>query len=187
MIYTVYMNRPACLVASLSTIFLLSACSSSSQSTGGGESLPKPLAVTADWENHTLTLPNSVIEMFQGALGIPAGGWPKTMTETAELTAKDGKGGDGFGQSVVVSGRAVTAGAPVKENGQGAAYVFSEPTAGWQSTSSAEEITASDGAADDYFGWSVAIGDGVLVVGAMAYTNSNIYGNGAAYVFGKSQ
>jgi len=28
---------------------------------------------------HNLTLPNSVIEMFQGALGVPDGGWPKEM------------------------------------------------------------------------------------------------------------
>jgi pyruvate carboxylase len=30
---------------------------------------------------HTLNIPNSVIEMFQGALGRPAGGWPKKMTQ----------------------------------------------------------------------------------------------------------
>jgi pyruvate carboxylase len=31
--------------------------------------------------NHTLTLPNSVVEMFSGALGEPDGGWPPKMTE----------------------------------------------------------------------------------------------------------
>ena len=39
-------------------------------------------------ENHTLTLPNSVIEMFQGALGIPAGGWPKKIQKTILKGAK---------------------------------------------------------------------------------------------------
>ncbi len=39
-------------------------------------------------ENHTLTLPNSVIEMFQGALGIPAGGWPKKIQK---IILKGGK------------------------------------------------------------------------------------------------
>jgi pyruvate carboxylase len=29
--------------------------------------------------NHTLTLPNSVVEMFAGALGQPDGGWPKAL------------------------------------------------------------------------------------------------------------
>jgi len=31
--------------------------------------------------NHTLTLPNSVVEMFAGALGEPDGGWPSRMQE----------------------------------------------------------------------------------------------------------
>ncbi len=28
-------------------------------------------------EHHDLSLPNSVVEMFSGALGVPPGGWPK--------------------------------------------------------------------------------------------------------------
>jgi pyruvate carboxylase len=31
--------------------------------------------------NHTLTLPNSVVEMFSGALGEPDGGWPQKMVD----------------------------------------------------------------------------------------------------------
>jgi pyruvate carboxylase len=31
--------------------------------------------------NHTFTLPNSVVEMFSGALGEPDGGWPSMMVE----------------------------------------------------------------------------------------------------------
>ncbi len=31
--------------------------------------------------NHTLTLPNSVIDMFSGSLGEPPGGWPPKLTE----------------------------------------------------------------------------------------------------------
>jgi pyruvate carboxylase len=31
--------------------------------------------------NHSLTLPNSVVEMFSGALGEPDGGWPQEMRE----------------------------------------------------------------------------------------------------------
>ena len=31
--------------------------------------------------SHTLTLPNSVVEMFSGALGEPDGGWPRQMAE----------------------------------------------------------------------------------------------------------
>jgi pyruvate carboxylase len=30
-------------------------------------------------EDHALTLPNSVVDMFQGSLGLPEGGWPEAM------------------------------------------------------------------------------------------------------------
>ncbi|HEX8871972.1 MAG TPA: pyruvate carboxylase [Candidatus Acidoferrum sp.] len=30
-------------------------------------------------ENHDVSLPNSVVEMFSGALGVPPGGWPKRL------------------------------------------------------------------------------------------------------------
>lgn len=46
-------------------------------------------------ENHTLTLPNSVIEMFQGALGIPAGGWPKKIQKIILKGGKPMKGRPG--------------------------------------------------------------------------------------------
>ncbi len=38
--------------------------------------------------DHTLTLPNSVIEMFAGALGEPDGGWPKELQATILKGAK---------------------------------------------------------------------------------------------------
>jgi pyruvate carboxylase len=46
-------------------------------------------------ENHTLTLPNSVIEMFQGALGIPKGGWPKKIQKIILKGAKPSHGRPG--------------------------------------------------------------------------------------------
>ena len=30
-------------------------------------------------EKHDLSLPNSVVEMFSGVLGVPPGGWPKKL------------------------------------------------------------------------------------------------------------
>ena len=44
------------------------------------------------------------------------------------------------------------------------------------------KLTASDGAIDDYFGWSVAISGSTVIVGA-PYNTSQI---GAAYVFTRS-
>ncbi len=43
-------------------------------------------------DDHSMTLPNSVIEMFQGTLGIPDGGWPKKMAKLVLKGAKPIKG-----------------------------------------------------------------------------------------------
>jgi len=39
----------------------------------------KPADVLELPENHDLALPNSVVEMFTGVLGVPPGGWPKKL------------------------------------------------------------------------------------------------------------
>lgn len=91
MIYTVYMHRPATLFASLSTIVLLSACSSSSQSAGGGTPLPKALAVTADWENQTLTLLDfdALVAAAPGPASASDGGVPSLQTVPGKVGTVD--------------------------------------------------------------------------------------------------
>ena len=39
----------------------------------------KPADILKLKVNHNLAIPNSVVEMFEGALGTPAGGWPKQL------------------------------------------------------------------------------------------------------------
>ena len=39
----------------------------------------RPADLLALDEHHDLSLPNSVVEMFSGALGVPPGGWPKKL------------------------------------------------------------------------------------------------------------
>jgi len=78
-----------------------------------------------------------------------------TLTQQAELTASDGAA-LGF---VAVSGNTVVVGAdcyPASPTscGPGAAYVFAESGGTW---SQQAELTASDGAAGDFFGNSVAV------------------------------
>ena len=46
-------------------------------------------------QNHSLTLPNSVIEMFEGGLGNPSGGWPKKLQKTILKGRKPGFGRPG--------------------------------------------------------------------------------------------
>jgi hypothetical protein len=116
----------------------------------------------------------------------PASGWPKIMTETAELTASDAKAGSELGSSVALSGKTLVAGAPYEDDGQGFVYAFSEPSGGWQDSSRAERIAALDGAAGDYFGISVSLSGSVIAIGAPAPSQPTP-GDGAAYVFGESQ
>jgi len=119
-----------------------------------------------------------------------SGGW-QNATQTAELTASDGAADDGFGGSIAISddGSTVVAGAPhhavASSNDQGAAYVFSEPaTGGWQNASQTAELTASDGAADDVLGTSVAVsGSGDTVVAGAPTAAGSAGDQGAAYVF----
>ena len=108
-------------------------------------------------------------------------------TETAKLTASDGEAGDFFGFSVAVDGDTVVVGADRNDaNGadSGAAYLFTKPAAGWTSTSTAAKLTASDGAAHDWFGYSVAVDGDTVVVGADG-DDDNGSNSGAAYLFTK--
>ncbi|MPY88561.1 MAG: hypothetical protein GEU99_11610 [Luteitalea sp.] len=113
----------------------------------------------------------------------PADGWV-SATETAVLTASDGEV-DAFGLSVAIDGDTLVvgaSGADIDGNlNQGAAYVFARPAAAdWGSAVEVAKLTASDGAAFDSFGRSVAVSGDAVVVGASWAGNAN---QGAAYVF----
>ena len=116
----------------------------------------------------------------------PAGGWA-SETESAKLTASDGGANDGLGGSVAVDGDTVTASAlnaTVSGHiGQGAAYVFVKSAGGWVSETGATKLTASDGAANDGLGWSVAISGNTVVASAIFATVNGDFHQGAAYVF----
>ncbi len=119
-------------------------------------------------------------------------GWAN-MTQTAKLSAADsGVAGD-FGLSVSICGNTIVAGAWGDQignnNEQGAAYVFTNTGSGWANITTTTKLIASDGAATDFFGTSVAAGASLIVVGAPQYgPTPGDYdppdGNtGAAYVF----
>jgi hypothetical protein len=100
-------------------------------------------------------------------------------TELAKITASDGAAGDNFGESVAVGNGRIVVGANGDDDngsGSGSAYIFD-----LEGTQLAK-ITASDGAEYDYFGTSVAVGNGRIVVGAPTrYTGQPP--NGKAYIF----
>lgn len=101
---------------------------------------------------------------------MPLGGWSGTLPENAKLTASDAATGAEFGNSLAVSGATIVVGAALDNVGanidQGSAYVFLRPVGGWSSAlTENDKLTASDGAAADQFGTSVAVSDNIIVVG----------------------
>ena len=109
--------------------------------------------------------------------------------EQAKLTASDGAAGDRFHVSAAVSGDTVVVGASGDDVGanadQGSAYVFVKPGAGWVSGTETAKLTASDGAAFDRFGSSVAVSGDTIVVGASGDDVGANADQGSAYVFVK--
>ena len=88
-----------------------------------------------------------------------AGGW----TQLAKLTASGGANGDLFGFSVGVAGDSAVIGAPYASSAKGSAYVFTRGATTWSEQAQLASATAADG---DEFGWSVALGDDRILVGA---------------------
>lgn len=107
-----------------------------------------------------------------------------TWTETQKLTADDGAAFDNFGLSAALHGSTILVGSPQAVIGsafaQGAVYVFTNSGGTWSQT---QKLTASDGAASDSFGESVAISHNNALVGAFGATVDGHAGAGAAYFF----
>jgi len=130
---------------------------------------------------------------LQGAAYVfvkPSTGWTRgprsVLTETAKLTASDGRAFDQLGYSVSISsdGGTIATGAFATEGtnvNQGAVYVFVRPTAGWASAPQTAKLTTSGTSSPSFLGYSVAISaDGETVVsGALGPFATP----GAAYVF----
>ena len=87
-------------------------------------------------------------------------------TEQAKLNASDAATGHNFGRSVALSGETLAVGAPGHNaNGAntGAAYIFLLSDGAWNQQA---KLTASDGATNDNFGWSISVSGDTVVAGA---------------------
>lgn len=102
--------------------------------------------------------------------------------QAAKLKASDGAAGDQFGQSVAlsVSASTIVIGAVAGAGSKGSAYVF-KYNASLNTWAQVAKLVASDGVANDRFGWSVSVSEteNTIVVGAPWKANYQ----GAAYVF----
>jgi outer membrane protein assembly factor BamB len=99
-----------------------------------------------------------------------------TGNQLAKLTASDAAGGDFFGWSVAISGSAAIIGAWGDDDSgsnSGSAYIFDTITG-----NQIAKLTASDAAAGDAFGFSVAISGSMAIVGAWVNDDT-----GSAYLF----
>ncbi len=108
-------------------------------------------------------------------------------TQQAQLNASDGGANDFFGRSVAISGDTTIVGAYGDNVGatgnQGSAYVFRVLGTNW--TQEAQNV-ASDGAANDNFGFSVAISGDTAIVGAYIDDVGANGDQGSAYIFVRS-
>lgn len=102
--------------------------------------------------------------------------------QQAEITASDAAEGDYLGESVSLDGDTLVAGVTNDDdNGSlsGSAYVFVRTDTTWTQEA---KLLASDGAADDRFGYSVSLDGDMVVVGATG-DDDNGSESGSAYVF----
>lgn len=109
------------------------------------------------------------------------------VVHPVEQVASDGEVGDEFGYSVAMDGNYAIIGAPFDNiganSGQGSAYIFFFNGSAWVEQA---KLTAAAGAANDNFGFSVAISGDYAIVGA---PRDNVGANtdqGSAYIFIRS-
>jgi hypothetical protein len=99
-----------------------------------------------------------------------------------KLTASDAAADDFFGNAVSVSGNVMVVGSLYDDDGgtdSGSAYVYRHNGSNWVEE---QKLTASDAAADDFFGYSVSVSGDVIVVGAILDEDGD-FNSGSAYVY----
>jgi len=110
---------------------------------------------------------------------------------TSQLKKRTVTSSRGFGFSVGVDGDTAVVGARNTVVGgrtaQGRAYVYTRNQGGADNWGLVKTLTAPDGAAFDYFGWSAAISGDTVVVGAPYHDASAADNQGAIYVFRRNQ
>jgi hypothetical protein len=100
-------------------------------------------------------------------------------TQLAKIKPSDGAADDNFGKTVYVGSGRIVVGSQYDDDAgasSGSAYIFN------LNGTQLAKIVASDAAAGDEFGTSVAIGSGRIIVGSW-FDDDNGSGSGSAYIF----
>ncbi len=107
-----------------------------------------------------------------------------SWVEAQKLTATDADAGDVFGYDISVSDNTAVVGARTSEcnagTNCGSAYVFRFNGTSWVEE---QKLTASDEAAGDYFGGSVAVDAETVIVGADSHDCESKSDCGSAYIY----
>lgn len=107
--------------------------------------------------------------------------------EMATLVAADNAAGDNFGLSASISGDYAIVGAfghdVAGKADMGQAYIFHRTGSNWTQQA---VLVPSDGAVEDFFGFSVAISGDYALVGAYQHNTAGNADRGKAYVFVRS-
>lgn len=110
-----------------------------------------------------------------------------TWTQTQKLSASDSASGSSFGSAVALRGDTALVGANSAAAGgnarQGKVYVFRRGQDGVWSETQQLTADADTGAQSLYFGGSLALQDGTLLVGATGAAVNGLAGYGAVYAF----
>ena len=136
------------------------------------------VVVGARWDDDLGTNSGSAY-VFEKAGGV----W----TQQAKLLAADGAAEDMFGIAVAVDGETVVVGAAYDDDlttNSGSVYIFEKTGDTWTQQ---VKLHASDPSSSAFFGWSVAMDSGTVVVGARWADNDVGDKSGAAYVFAKTE
>ena len=104
-----------------------------------------------------------------------AGNW----TEIQKLLASDNDAVKNFGRSVSIDDDTALIGAVGESDNTGSAYVFIHTGTSWTLQAT---LHASDGTANDQFGWSVSLDRDTALISASRGTGNEI-GSGSAYIF----
>ncbi len=126
-----------------------------------------------DVDNPSLTNVTGAAYVFELTNGI----W----TQTAKLVSANSANDDFLAQSVAIQGDVIALGAPLGNSTTGSVVLFNRQTNGsWQE---GQTLLANDGKPFDFFGYSIALDDDVLAIGAPEDLNGSPDNVGAVYIF----
>ncbi|TWT50461.1 hypothetical protein Pla22_32040 [Rubripirellula amarantea] len=134
-----------------------------------------------------------------GSLGAAAGaayvfqrnqGGTNAWGQTKKLVGSTQAAGDRFGQSVSIDNNTIVVGAfqnDVVANNAGAVFVFDRDTGGANNWGEQKAVYAVDASAVDYFGYSVAVSNGVIAIGTPLDDEPGKNQTGSVYVISQNQ